>query len=297
MKKDQLDGLMTLKVVSETKSFSRAADVLHVSHSAVSQIIKGLEEKMGIALVARTTRSISLTEAGERFLSVVSPAIDQISNAFEDISTFTEKPSGTLRLNLPRSFYQSHFEKVVLSFMKKFPDIKVELCFEEGVSDVVKRGFDAGIRVSDILAKDMVAIKLFGPIRWVVTASPKYLKEKGRPKHPRELINHNCIVFQFEEGRTYDRWEFEKRGEEFQVHVKTSLMMNDNYLLKSAAVNGSGLMYCAEEYVEAEIKSGKLEVVLEEFTASSGGYYLYYPKGSQVLPKLRAFIDHVKEKG
>lgn len=295
MNKDQLDGLITLKTVADTKSFSRAAEKLNISHSAVSQIIKGLEERVGIALISRTTRSISLTEAGERFLSTASPAIDQILAAFEDVATYSAKPSGKLRLNVPRSLYFSHLEEVVLSFLKKYPEISVEIFFQEGTSDVVQAGFDAGIRLSDILAKDMVAIKLIGPVKWCVAASPKYLKQYGRPKHPRELINHQCIVFHYDASRMYDRWEFKKKNEEFQVQVKGTLGVNDPLIMKSAAVNGGGIIYASDEMIEPEVKSGKLELILTDYITTSGGYYLYFPKSSQVLPKLRAFINHIKE--
>lgn len=295
MNKDQLDGLIAFRAVAETQSFSRAAEALNISHSAVSQIIKGLEERIGTTLITRTTRSISLTEAGEKFLSTLSPAMDQILGAFDDVASFSSKPSGTLKLNLLRSPYVSHFEKLILSFMKKYPEICVELHFQEMSVDVVKGGFDAGIRLSDILAKDMVAIKLMGPIKWVVACSPKYLKDKTLPKHPRELLAHNCIRFQFEPNRLYDKWEFEKKGQELQVQVKGTLVMNDALLMKSAAINGAGFIYTEESSIEPELKTGKLVTVLDDFSASSAGYYLYFPKSSQVLPKLRAFIDHVKD--
>lgn len=295
MNKDQLDGLMAFRAVAQTQSFSRAAEALNISHSAVSQIIKALEERIGTTLITRTTRSISLTEAGEKFLSSLGPALDQILGAFDEAASYSGKPSGTLKLNLLRSPYVSHFEKLVLSFMKKYPEICVELHFQELSVDVVKGGFDAGIRLSDILAKDMVAIKLLGPIRWVVACSPKYLKDKSIPKHPRELLAHNCIRFQFEPGRLYDKWEFEKKGQELQVQVKGTLVMNDALLMKSAAINGAGFIYTEESSIETELKSGKLVTVLDDYSSTSAGYYLYFPKSSQVLPKLRAFIDHVKE--
>lgn len=295
MNKDQLDGLIAFRAVAETNSFSGAAKVLNISHSAVSQIIKNLEERLGTTLITRTTRSISLTEAGEKFLTTLGPALDQIQSAFDDAASYSEKPSGTLKLNLLRTTYASHFEKLILSFMKKYPDINLELHFQELSVDIVKGGFDAGIRISDILDKDMVAIKLLGPIKWVVACSPKYLKDKNIPKHPRELLAHNCIRFQFEPGRLYDKWEFEKKGQELQVHVKGTLVMNDALLMKSAAINGAGFIFTEEVSIEAELKSGKLVTVLDDYASTSAGYYLYFPKSSQVLPKLRAFIDHVKE--
>lgn len=295
MNKDQLDGLMAFRAVAETNSFSGAAKALNISHSAVSQIIKNLEERLDTTLITRTTRSVSLTEAGEKFLTTLTPAMDQIQSAFEQIASLSAKPSGTLKINLLRAPYPGHIEKIILSFMKKYPDISIELHFHEKSVDVVKGGFDAGIRLSDILEKDMVAIKIYGPIKWVVACSPKYLKDKNIPKHPRELLSHNCIRFLFDGSRLYDKWEFEKKGRELQVQVKGTLCMNDVFLMKSAAVNGAGFIFTEEDTIEAELKSGKLVTVLDDYAASSAGYYLYFPKSSQVLPKLRAFIDHVKE--
>lgn len=293
MNKDQLDGLITLKMVSKTNSFSKAADVLGISHSAVSQIIKALETRVGITLISRTTRSISLTEAGQRFLANAGPAIDQILSAFEDIGTFADRPSGVLRINLPRLVYPHYLAPVVRSFLKKYPELTIDLCFQDGKTDIVGEGFDAGIRLSDILIKDMVAIKLFGPVTFVVAGSPKYFKKNVRPKTPQDLLTHNCIRVNLG-NYLYDKWEFEQRGKEFEVQVKGNLIMNDSFLAISTAIAGEGLIYTSKDSIADQINSNELEIVLESFASTSSGFYLYYPKQSQVMPKLRAFIDHVK---
>lgn len=290
---EQLDGLLALKIVADTRNFTVAAKTLGVSPSAVSQTIKQLERRLGVALLSRTTRSTSLTEAGERFLSQAGPALDQILAALENVGTYAEKPSGLLRLNLPRQVYPFYVAPLVASFIKKYPEITVELFFEDQTSDVVEKGFDAGIRLSDILAKDVVAIKLFGPIRFVTAASPKYLDKMGRPKHPKDLLFHNCIRPRLGAG-LYERWEFEDKGKEFQVQVKGSLILNDALLMLGAAVEGAGIAYSTEDAIRDEVRSGQLEIVLDQFACVSTGFYLYYPKRSQVLPKLRAFIEHIK---
>jgi len=290
---EQLNGLLALKVVADTRNFTAAAKTLGVSPSAVSQTIKQLERRLGVALLSRTTRSTSLTEAGERFLSQAGPAFDQILAALENVGTYAEKPSGLLRLNLPRQVYPFYVAPLVASFTQKYPEITVELFFEDQTSDVVEKGFDAGIRLSDILAKDVVAIKLFGPVRFVTAASPKYLDKMGRPKHPKDLLLHNCIRPRLGAG-LYERWEFEHQSKEFQVQVKGSLILNDSLLMLDAAVDGAGIVYSTEDAIMDEIRSGKLEIVLNQFACSSAGFYLYYPKRSQVLPKLRAFIEHIK---
>lgn len=295
MKKDQLDGLLALKLVAEKRNFTAAAEELGVSASAMSQMIKQLEARFGVTLLTRTTRSTSLTQAGEQFLMQSGPAIDQILAAIDAVGSFAEKPSGLLRINMPRFIYTTYLEEIVSSFGKKFPDVTLEVFLEDGASEIFENGFDAGIRLSDILAKDMVAIKIAGPIRFVVVASPKYLNKHGRPKHPRDLLGHNCICMRLGKSYVYDNWEFESKGREFRVHVKGSLIFNDSLLSLQSAVKGLGLSYMIEDGVSDYVKNGRLEIVLAGFASHSSGFYLYYPSRAQVLPKLRAFIDHMQE--
>lgn len=293
MYQDQLNGLLALKRVADERNFTAAAKILGVSPSAVSQAIKQLEQRLGVALLSRTTRSTSLTEAGERFLSQAGPALDQVLMALESVGSYAEKPSGLLRLNLPKQVYSFFMAPLVASFVKKYPEITVELFFEDQQSDVVEKGFDAGIRLSDILAKDVVAIKLYGPVRFVTAASPRYLNQMGRPQHPKDLLLHNCIRPRLRSG-PYERWEFQQKDNVFQVQVKGSLILNDSLLMLDAAVNDGGVVYTTEDAIQDKVRVGELEVILDEFAWISTGFFLYYPKRSQVLPKLRAFIDHVK---
>jgi DNA-binding transcriptional LysR family regulator len=213
---DRLNGLLALKVVAEKRNFTAAAKTLGISPSAVSQAIKQIEQRLGVALLSRTTRSTSLTEAGERFLHQAGPALDQILGALEDVGTYAEKPAGLLRLNLPRQIYPCYLAPLITSFIKKNPDVTVELFFEDQSSDIVEKGFDAGVRISDILAKDVVAIKLLGPVRFVTAGSPNYFDRMGRPKHPKDLLSHNCIRSRLGPV-VYDRWEYEHKGKELQV--------------------------------------------------------------------------------
>src|SRR5215217_8213158 len=229
MDKNQLDGLLALKLVVDRRNFTAAAAALRVSPSAVSKMIRQLETRLGVTLLTRTTRTTSLTEAGERFLSQAGPALELILAAMEDAGSLAEKPAGRLRLNAPQMIYPNFLKEVVSSFSKKYPDVSVEIFFENAATDVFERGFDAGIRVSDILAKDMVALKLFGPIRHVIAGAPSYLREFGWPEHPRDLLSHNCIRVGVGD-RVYDRWEFESEGKAFEVQVKGLLVMNDGLL-------------------------------------------------------------------
>jgi len=294
MNSDQLSGLMALKAVAEKENFTLGAEALGISPSAISQAIRQLEKRLGVALLSRTTRSTKLTEAGERFLQEAGPALDQIITALNNVGTFAEKPTGTLRLNLPRIVYPNILEPMVTSFAKKYPEITIELYFEDELSDIVSGGFDAGIRLTELTAKDMVAFKIFGPIRHVVVGSPKYFKKNPRPKTPKDLLNHNCICFRFGKASIYDRWEFEHKGVDSQVQVKGSIISNDSFAMLNAALNGIGLTYYIEETIKDELKSGKLEIVLDNYACKGDGFYLYFPKRSQVMPKLRAFIEHIQ---
>jgi DNA-binding transcriptional LysR family regulator len=294
MDKNQLDGLLALKLVADKRNFTAAAQALRVSPSAISKMLRQLETRLGVTLLTRTTRTTSLTEAGERFLSQAGPALELILAAMEDAGSLAEKPAGRLRLNAPQMIYPNFLKEVVSSFSKKYPDVSVEIFFENAATDVFERGFDAGIRVSDILAKDMVALKLFGPIRWVVAGAPGYFDQFGRPKHPKDLLSHNCICVGVG-NRVYDGWEFESKGKAFEVQVRGSLILNNSLLALDAALDGVGLVYSTEDLIIDKVEAGSLEIVLSEYAPTSTGYYLYYPQRSQVHPKLRAFIEHVRK--
>jgi len=291
----QLDGLLALKLVAEKRNFSAAAKELGMSPSGISQVIKQLEARVGLALLTRTTRSTTLTEAGEQFLTQAGPAIDQILAALEGVNSYADKVSGLLRLNMSRIIYPTYLAPVVTSFREKYPDVCVEIFFEDQTSDVVESGFDAGVRHSDILAKDMVAVRLSGPVKFVTAGAPKYFKKMGRPKHPKDLLSHDCLRPRVGQSGLYDRWEFEHKGKEFQVQVKGTLIMNDSSIMHNAAVDGAGIIYTVEDAIAEKVKTGKLEIVLSQYATSSSGFYLYYPQRSQVQPKLRAFIEHIKE--
>jgi DNA-binding transcriptional LysR family regulator len=294
METNQLNGLIALKVVAECKNFTAAAEKLRISPSAVSQAIKQLEDRLGVTLLLRNTRTTSLTDAGKTFFEESGQALDQILASMENLSTVAKKPTGVLRLSLPRSIFPFYLAPLTASFLKKYPGITLELNFDSGSSDIDEKGFDAGIRISDLIAKDMIALKLFGPARYVVAASPGYLKLHGRPKHPKDLISHNCILMNMGQG-VYDRWEFENRGKEFEVQVKGNLTLNDSTQTTISALNGVGLIYYLQEAIEPYLHTGELETVLDSYAATSAGYYLYYSKASQLQPKLRAFINHIKE--
>lgn len=215
--------------------------------------------------------------------------------AMQSVGDYAERPSGLLRLNMPRAIYPSYMASLMKSFRKKYPEISVELYFQDEETGMVAQGFDAGIRLSDTLARDMVVVKLFGPVRFVTSGSPRYFKQAGRPTHPRELLSHDCMRIRFGNAEIYDRWEYVEKDNDFSVHVNGTLIMNDVFMLIDAAIDGAGLIYTTEDSIADKLKSGKLETVLDSYSASSTGFYLYYPQRAQVLPKLRAFIEHIRE--
>jgi DNA-binding transcriptional LysR family regulator len=294
MDKDQLDGLVAFALVAEKRNFTAAADALRISPSAISKMIRQLEARLGVTLLTRTTRATSLTEAGEKFLLQAGPALETILGAMNEAGREADKPAGRLRLNVPQTVYPNFLKPVVASFTEKHPEVTVEIFFENAATNIFERGFDAGIRISDILAKDVVALKLFGPLRWIVAGSPTYLKRYGRPEHPKDLLSHACLCAG-SGSRVYDRWEFEENGKEFEVQVTGPLILNDVLLAINSAAEDLGLVYCSEDTISDKLESGLLQQVLVPYSATSTGAYLYYPQRSQVHPKLRAFIEHLKE--
>lgn len=296
MDKDQFDGLIALKIVVEKQSFTAASEVLSVSPPAVSKMISQLEERMGVSLLIRTTRTVRLSEAGARFLNDAGPAINQIIEAQENAKNFGLKPSGILRLNMPAILFPYYLYDSVESFIAKFPEVTVEIFSDDAATDIFEKGFDAGVRTDDILAKDLIAFRLFGPIQFVAVASPEYLKKHGTPKSPKDLLKHNCIRHRFGAGTSiYENWEFVENKKEISVKIHGNLILNDSFSIRHAALNGFGVIYTELGNVKEDIETGKLKWLLKPFTIESSGYYLYYPHKTHISPSLRAFIDHFRE--
>lgn len=295
MEKDQFDGLIALKIVAEEKSFTAAADRLNVSPPAISKMISLLEKKMGVTLLTRTTRSVSLSEAGEIFLSQAGPAMEQIINAQNNAKNFGETARGTLKLNMPGVLFPYYLKEYVASFLERYPEVTIDLFADDQASDIFERGFDAGVRTDDIIAKDLTAFKLFEPVRFLAVASPDYLKKMGTPKHPKDLLNHNCIRHRFGTGNNiYEKWEFEEDSKEFVVNIHGNLILNTSETIRHAALTGMGIVYTEYGNVAQDIKEKKLKVILSEYETEPMAFYLYYPDRNQVSPTLRAFIEHVK---
>ncbi|HEX2762554.1 MAG TPA: LysR substrate-binding domain-containing protein [Allosphingosinicella sp.] len=294
--RNQLDGVEAFLRVAERRSFRGAADDLGISPSAISQTIRALEARIGVPLLTRTTRSVGLTEAGQRFLDHARPAFEGLTAAFEAARSFGERPAGLLRLNVPRAAIPFLIEPVLEGFSAAYPEVEIEICGEDELIDLVERGFDAGIRMGDYLEADMIGVRLTPPFRLVVVGSPAYFERHGRPERPADLRRHRCVRTRTPSTGAIFRWVFEDEGRKVEISVDGPLIVNDIEVGKSAAQRGIALAFLAEPLVAKAVAEGKLEIVLGAYAALSPGAYLYYPSRAQMLPKLRAFVDFIRER-
>lgn len=289
-----LDGVEAFLRVAARRSFRQAADDLGVTPSAVSQIIRGLEARLGIALFTRTTRSVGLTEAGERFLERARPAFDEIVAAGDAARGLAQRPSGLLRLAVPRAVVPLLLQPVLASFAQACPEVVVEVVASEELVDLARDGFDAGIRMGEFIAADMVAVRLTPAFRHAIVASPAYLHRCGRPAVPDDLRRHSCIRMRRASGAVAP-WRLEQGGRPIEVVVNGPLVVNDFPTMLGAALAGVGLAQLPRPIAASELHERRLEEVLSECAFASPGVFLYHSGRRQVLPKLRAFIDHVQQ--
>lgn len=289
-----LDGIEAFLRVAERRSFSAAAVDLGVSPSAISQIIKGLEARVGSPLFMRTTRSVGLTQAGEMFLERAAPAYAGLGDAYEAARNLGNRPAGRLRINLMRGAVQPLFEPIIAGFCETYPEIELEIYAEDALADLSAGGFDAGVRMGESLDADVIAVRLTGPFRFVAIATPGYLDKHGRPETPDDLRNHRCVRMRLGSGALMP-WTFEKGNREIEVGVTGPVIVNDFTAMMVAVHAGVAMGMTAEPVVKAQIASGQLELVLDDFSCSTSGLFLYYPSRKQVMPKLRAFIDYVRD--
>ena len=276
------------------KTFARAALDQHVSVSSLSQRLRGMEERLGVRLLNRTTRSVALTEAGELLLSRVAPAMRHVGGALEEVRGLRGVPSGRLRINAPPPAIDLVLAPMVAPFLAAYPQVELEIVAESSFVDIVDAGFDAGVRYGEHLAQDMIAVSLGATQCYAVVASPGYVARRGRPKHPKDLLNHACIRTRFSSGRILD-WEFEKAGRSVKIALKGQLIVTHFGLAMRAAKDGIGIWTTFDEYVREEIKAGTLVSLLEDWCEPFPGPFLYYPSRRQTPPALGAFIAFVGE--
>lgn len=294
MDREDWGSLVAFALVAEERSFTRAAARLGVSPSALSHTLRRLEQKLGVQLLARSTRSVSTTQAGERFLARISPAIDEISSAVEQLGEIAGKPSGHIRISAPSEAAQRVIAPALPEFLAAHPDIVVEVLVEHAFTNIVERRLDAGIRLGESLQKDVVAVPVSGPLRMAVIASPAYLEKQGAPNSPRDLRSHRCINLRLPAAGTIYKWEFERDGAKMEVAVDGQLVFDSGTMIVDAALAGLGLGYVLEERAVEHLESGALVRVLMEWCAPFPGFYLYYPGRRQLSPALAAFIEAIR---
>ncbi|MBO0752917.1 MAG: LysR family transcriptional regulator, partial [Bradyrhizobiaceae bacterium] len=290
-----LDGVEAFLSVARHRSFRRAAAELGVTPSAISQTVRALEARVGAALFIRTTRSVGLTEAGERFLSRAKPAFEELVAASEVARELGARPAGLLRLSVPRAVVPILLEPLIASFCQAYPDVEVEIAASEELVDLAAQGFDAGIRLGQFIAADMIAVRLTPPLRLIVVGSPAYLARRGRPTRPDDLRHHACVRLRRSNG-ALALWPLNDDGRAIDIAVSGPLIANDLPTMLGAAIEGVGLAQVPEPIAAGPLKAGDLVHVLEPFAPMTPGVFLYYPGRRQIMPKLRAFIDHVKSR-
>jgi len=296
VRRGALEGVEAFLATARNRSFRRAANELGVTPSAISQAVRSLEKRVGAALLFRTTRSVGLTEAGEKFLALASPAFEGLLAAFDVARDMGQRPAGLLRLSVPKGAIPLLLEPVFASFCSAYPDIELEIVASAEMTDLAANGFDAGIRLGELIAPDMVAVRLTPPFPYVVVASPEYLHSHPIPKRPKDLSDHHCMRLRRSSGAIAP-WSFIEDKQAIEVVVGGPLIAQDYTTLAGAAARGLGLAQVPQPIAASALRDGRLQIVLADFQTMTPGVFLYHLGKRQVLPKLRAFIDHVKSAG
>ncbi|QDL93124.1 LysR family transcriptional regulator [Paroceanicella profunda] len=293
MARPSLNDLAAFAAVARHRSFRKAADDLGVSRSALSHAIIGLEAKLGVRLLNRTTRSVSPTQAGADLLKRLDPVLRDLDYALDTLSEVRGRPGGILRINANKSGARILLREVVPRFLAECPEVELDLVSEGQLVDIVEQGFDAGVRLLEAIPQDMVAVRLDGGTRFIAVAAPAYLRDRGRPQSPQDLLAHVCIRQRLPSGKRY-RWEFSKRGSEVALDVPGALTLDDNDLLAEAAAAGHGIAYVPEHFAQPFLGDGRLCTILEDWCPQIDGLALYYPRNRHMPSALRAFVNTVK---
>jgi len=288
----QLQAFLT---VARLRSFSSAARELGVSRSAVSQAVRQLEEQLRVVLLARTTRSVSLTDAGRRLVESAGPAMRQALAALTEVSAEPGETVGRVRLSVPRAAVPFVITPVVPTFRARHPRVEVEVVIENRFVDIVAEGYDAGVRLTEAIERDMVQVRLTDAFRFVVVGAPSYLARHGAPQRPEDLLRHECITFRLQNTGALYVWELERGKRNWRVPVRGGVVTNDNELSVAMAEEGLGLAYAFEPMAVEQLRTGRLQPVLESYAPKVPGFFLYYPSRAQSSPALRLFVDVAKE--
>ena len=294
--RDDLIGLSAFLAVADRRSFRAAGEALGVTPSAVSQTVRQLEERLGLQLFVRTTRSVTATEAGEHLHRALRPAFADVRTALESLNELRAHPAGVLRLNVTSIAEAFLGEGLLAEFLALYPDIKLDVSIDDTDSDIVREGFDAGVRLGEVVSEDMVAVGISPRERQVVVGSPKYLKRHGRPKHPRDLHAHACIGWRVYSSPAPYRWEFTEDGKDFSMAIDARVNTSEGRLMLNLARDGIGLALGMESSLRPFLERGELVMVLEKYCPSFPGFFLYYPSRTRIPPKLKALAAFLRKR-
>lgn len=294
--RDDFSGLKELLSVADKRSFTAAAAQLRVTPSAVSQSITALERRVGVRLLNRNTRSVGLSEAGARFIGRLRPALEGVHAAFESLDEIRDRPVGTLRLNVPGLASSMVIEPLLASFLAAHPDLRVDITVDDGFTSIVDGNYDAGIRLGEMLEKDMIAQRVTADMRTAIVAAPSYFAKRAKPRVPKDLMQHDCINYrQIASGSIY-RWEFTVKGRDVAILVDGRVVTNGADLMLRAALDGLGIAYLLESVAAPYLADNRLVRVLTAYSPRFPGLYLYYPSRANMAPKLRALVDFFRSR-
>jgi DNA-binding transcriptional LysR family regulator len=294
MPRQSVNDLHAFLAVAKERSFTRAAAQLGVSQSALSHTIRGLEERLGLRLLTRTTRSVAPTEAGERLLRTIGPRFDEIEAELAALSELRDKPAGVIRITAGEHAAETILWPALAKLLPDYPDVKVEVTVDYGLRDIVRERYDAGVRLGEQVAKDMIAVRIGPDMRMAVVGAPSYFARRPQPKRPQDLTAHDCINLRLPTYGGLYAWEFEKRGRELKVRVEGQLVFNNIALRLNAALAGLGLAFVPEDQVQAHIAGQRLVRVLDDWCPPFSGYHLYYPSRRQPTPAFALMVDALR---
>ncbi|QDZ11972.1 LysR family transcriptional regulator [Devosia ginsengisoli] len=296
MARSPFDDMQAFLAVARERSFTRAAARLGVTPSALSHAMKGLEERLGLRLLSRTTRSVSTTEAGERLARSIGPHFEQIEAEIAALSDLRDRPAGTIRISCGDSLVEAVFRPMLRTFLRDYPDITVELAISNGFVDIVAQGLDAGVRLGEALSKDMIAVRIGPDWRFTVVAAPQYFERRDPPLTPQDLTNHQCVNLRLTTAGGLYAWEFRKDGRDLNVRVDGQLIFNSILPVLGAALDGHGLAYVPEYMARPHIERGDLIEVLSDWSITWQGYHLYYPNRRHPSPAFAALVNALRYK-
>jgi DNA-binding transcriptional LysR family regulator len=297
MARENVNDLLAFLAVARERSFTRAAAKVGVSQSALSHTIRQLEARLGIRLLTRTTRAVSPTEAGERLLASIGPHFDEIEAQVEALSELRDKPAGTIRITAADYAIKHVLWPKLRKFLPQYPDIKVELVLDNGLTDIVTERYDAGVRMGEHLAKDMISARIGPDFRLAVVGAKSYFADHPEPTHPKDLVGHTCINFRLPTFGGLYAWEFEENGRELKIRVEGQLTFNNIFNALDATLDGFGLAYIPEEIILPYVAEGRLVRVLQEWSPYWDGYHLYYPSRRQSSPAFVALVEALRHRG